>query len=597
MKCVYPNRFFIIALLAVFYNFTGFAQETFVNPLKIELVRDNFATITNQLHPGNRVGYRFFEHNPIYYGNVPLSNEMANINRDEIEALIDSCSQRKDVFIYEHEISKSKEWHRQEWTYYMVPNGDGIEILLIVKTYEEGLPEYYGVQQCFRMGGETNENWRKEIAHTPAFSEYDLWNNQRSKNEKQSLTYIIRKNQWEALPAGDSAVGAETTLGIAVDHLRANGKLLKTVGPYEAKLMNPVDNALITRVDKMGKWVCGIHWEKTSHVTNHHPADCIHSIVNIGNIPPYSIRAIRGKIYWFEGSKQELYKKYIQDFIHPDSKKLTIASCQFPVSGNIEQNAEHIFNQMRLSKIYGAAVAHFPECALSGYGGADFNDYDNFDWVLLKEKTDVICALAGKLKLWVLLGSIHPLSKGNKPHNSLYVINPEGKVIDRYDKRFCTSGDLKYYSPGDHFVNFKIKDINCGLLICYDLRFPELYREYRKTSTDIIFQSFYNARHEEDCIHPKIMPVTAQVRAATNSFYMSLTNSSAPFSWPCYFITPDGLVSKKLPANEMGILISDIDISKKYYDASHPYRMDAINGKLNSGETVTDPRSSDRIGY
>ena len=93
------------------------------------------------------------------------------------------------------------------------------------------------------------------------------------------------------------------------------------------------------------------------------------------------------------------------------------------------------------------------------------------------------------------------------------------------------------------------------------------------------------------------MPVSAQVRAATNSFYMSLTNSSAPFSWPCYFITPDGLVSKKLPANKPGILISDIDITKKYYDASRPYRMDAIDGKLNSGETVVDPKSKDRISY
>jgi hypothetical protein len=52
-----------------------------------------------------------------------------------------------------------------------------------------------------------------------------------------------------------------------------------------------------------------------------------------------------------------------------------------------------------------------------------------------------------------------------------------------------------------------------------------------------------------------------------------------------------------LPANQPGILISDIDISKKYYDASGKYRMDAINGKLNSGEVVSDPKSKDRTGY
>jgi hypothetical protein len=114
---------------------------------------------------------------------------------------------------------------------------------------------------------------------------------------------------------------------------------------------------------------------------------------------------------------------------------------------------------------------------------------------------------------------------------------------------------------------------------------------------DVIFQSFYNARHVEDCIHPKIMPVSAQVRAATNAFFISLTNSSAPYSWPCHFIQPDGLIEQKLPRNKPAILYADIDINKKYYDASKPYRMDAINGKLNSGKNVIDERSRNRTSF
>jgi len=252
---------------------------------------------------------------------------------------------------------------------------------------------------------------------------------------------------------------------------------------------------------------------------------------------------------------------------------------------------------MRIARVNGAELVHFPECALSGYGGADWKDIDQMDWGELREETQSILDLAKELRLWVLLGSSHRLTGQNKPHNSLYVINPEGEVIDRYDKRFCTSGDLNYYSPGDHFVDFEINGIKCGLLICYDVRFPELYREYRILGVDVIFQSFYNARHDRDCIHPKIMPASAQVRAATNAFFMSLTNSSAPYSWPCHLITPDGLVEQKLPSNQPGILYADIDINKKYYDASEPYRMDAINGKLNSGSNIIDERSKDRRSY
>jgi hypothetical protein len=56
-------------------------------------------------------------------------------------------------------------------------------------------------------------------------------------------------------------------------------------------------------------------------------------------------------------------------------------------------------------------------------------------------------------------------------------------------------------------------------------------------------------------------------------------------------------VEKKLPANQPGILISEIDISKKYYDASGKYRMEAINGKLNSGDLIDDPKSKNRTEY
>jgi predicted amidohydrolase len=277
--------------------------------------------------------------------------------------------------------------------------------------------------------------------------------------------------------------------------------------------------------------------------------------------------------------------------------KIRIASCQFPISSDIHENLRWIEEQIGYSTLRKADIIHFPECALSGYPGVDMDSMEDFDWDLLRQATDSILALAKTHKTWIILGSIHPLSKGNKPHNSVYLINPEGEIADRYDKRFCTGSDLKYFSPGDHFVNFDVNGVNCGLLICYDIRFPELYREYRKSGTDVIFQSFYNARQGKGSIHPVIMHITAQARAATNSFHMSLTNSSAPQSWPCYYITPDGLVRNKLEANVPGVLISDIDLSEKFYDASKDFRAEAIKGKLNSGETVSDPLSKNRQAY
>ena len=278
----------------------------------------------------------------------------------------------------------------------------------------------------------------------------------------------------------------------------------------------------------------------------------------------------------------------------PESGRIRIASCQFPVSADIRANCKWMMDQMIEARLKKADIVHFPECALSGYPGVDTPSLEGFDWDELYRNTDSIMALAKNLKLWVVFGSIHRLSGDHKPHNSLYVINPQGEVTDRYDKRFCTGGDLKYFTPGDHFVIFNVNGVNCGLLICYDVRFPELYREYRKLGCDLIFQSFHNARQMKGSIHPVIMPISSQANAATNYLYMSLTNSSAPESWPCHFITPDGLIQNKLPYNIPATLISDVDTSAEYYDASKDYRSDAIGGKLNSGETVHDTLSLNR---
>jgi predicted amidohydrolase len=149
----------------------------------------------------------------------------------------------------------------------------------------------------------------------------------------------------------------------------------------------------------------------------------------------------------------------------PPQGKLQVATCQFPVCGDIRANADSIRRQMREARRHGADLVHFPECALSGYAGEDVPSSADLDWELLHKETDSILALAKELGVWVVLGSNHRLSGDHKPHDSLYLIDSQGKIVERYDERFCTETDLRYYSPGDHFVTFDLNGVKCGLLI------------------------------------------------------------------------------------------------------------------------------------
>lgn len=271
-----------------------------------------------------------------------------------------------------------------------------------------------------------------------------------------------------------------------------------------------------------------------------------------------------------------------------------VGTCQFAVGPSVKRNAAQILRQMQQVADKGGEVAHFPEAALTGYAGADLPSWDGFDWDRLRDETRRIMDEAKRLGIWVILGSGHRLSEGHLPHNCLYAISPQGTIVERYDKRFCTGGDLKMYSPGDHCSVIEINGVKCGMLICYDVRFPELYRAYKREGVQLIFHSFYNARAKERGIHTTIMRPTLQTRAATNYIWVSGNNSSAYYgSWPSVFIRPNGEIAGQLRFHTAGVMVNAADTTVQLYDASRDYRDRAIDGTLNSGTLVSDPRSAD----
>ena len=276
--------------------------------------------------------------------------------------------------------------------------------------------------------------------------------------------------------------------------------------------------------------------------------------------------------------------------------KIRVASCQFAETFNVRRNAAVILRYMAKTTARRAELVHIHDAAMTGYQAReDAPPPDDAPWAALREATDSICAEAKRLKLWVVLGSAHRLTPPHKPTNCLYLIGPDGRVRDRYDKRFCTGGDLRAYTPGDHFVTFSLNGVKCSLLICYDLRFPELYRELNKLGVQAIFQSFHNGYMDGPGIHGKIMRQTVQAHAGINYFWISANNSSGYYSrWPSVFISPDGAIVGSLRGNRAGMMVNTIDTTRAYYDASASYRSRALAGVLHSGKLVRDRRQSNR---
>ena len=176
--------------------------------------------------------------------------------------------------------------------------------------------------------------------------------------------------------------------------------------------------------------------------------------------------------------------------------KLTIATCQHPVGADIRTNLAAVMKQVRSAKSQQADIAHFSECNLTGYAGLDFKEIDRKDIPVINDALEQLKGLAAKLKIWLIIGGHHFENDGQKPYNSLYLINDRGEIQDRYDKRLLAGTGVEmehlHYAPGKSPVVFNIHGVNCGLLICHEWRYPELYREYKGLKTDLLFQSWYD---------------------------------------------------------------------------------------------------------
>lgn len=98
---------------------------------------------------------------------------------------------------------------------------------------------------------------------------------------------------------------------------------------------------------------------------------------------------------------------------------IVIATCQFPVSGELEKNLAFILDLITNAKQKGAEIVHFSESCLSGYAGVDFSTFGQHQETLLTKSLNQVAALAARLKTWVILGSHYFVDKSLKPYSGI----------------------------------------------------------------------------------------------------------------------------------------------------------------------------------
>ena len=96
--------------------------------------------------------------------------------------------------------------------------------------------------------------------------------------------------------------------------------------------------------------------------------------------------------------------------------------------------------------------------------------------------------LAKRYGVNIVAGSVSNLREG-RLYNTACVFDRQGALIASYDKihLFSPSGEDKVFQKGDKICTFTLDGVRCGMILCYDLRFPELTRGMCLPGLDVLF--------------------------------------------------------------------------------------------------------------
>ncbi len=146
---------------------------------------------------------------------------------------------------------------------------------------------------------------------------------------------------------------------------------------------------------------------------------------------------------------------------------------QFNVSmGDVDANMEKALSYIDMLAEQGACLAVLPEMFSCGFDNERLKEHAG----KTAQAIDALSAVARRHNM-VVAGSF-PEFAGENVYNTLYVIDGDGTVNDGYRKLhlFRLTDEHRYFSPGSKIVTADTAIGRIGLLICYDLRFPELAR-------------------------------------------------------------------------------------------------------------------------
>ena len=203
-------------------------------------------------------------------------------------------------------------------------------------------------------------------------------------------------------------------------------------------------------------------------------------------------------------------------------------------------------------------IAILPEVWTTGYSlGALKKEAEEEGSKLLGQ----VSAISKAKNMGIVAGSVPFRRKDNKVYNTTFVFDKTGEIIAEYDKihMFSLYNEEKYFKAGSKRAQFQFAGMSAGLSICYDVRFPELYRAMALQGVQLVFMP---------CEWPEVRGdayrLLTQARAVESQLYMCAVNCVGKFRNDRFYghsmlVSPTGEIIVE-GGSEESTLYAEIDI-------------------------------------